>query len=36
MAYIETSFPPLDVWVRREYLYDMEEHHGEFDSNGVC
>jgi hypothetical protein len=31
MAYIESSFPPIDVWVRREYLYDMEEHHGEFD-----
>ena len=30
MAYIESSFPPVDVWVRAEYLYDMKSHHGEF------
>ena len=30
MAYIESSFPPVDVWVRAEYLYDMKSHHDEF------
>ena len=25
----ESSVPPLRVYVRKEYLYDLQQHHGE-------
>lgn len=30
MAFIESSFPPLDVWVRKQYLYDHQKGQGEY------
>lgn len=31
MAIHEASIPPAKVWVRREFLYDEQSHHGEWD-----
>lgn len=32
MAYLVHPLPPLTVYVRKEYLYDLEKGHGEFTS----
>jgi hypothetical protein len=30
MAYLIHNLPPIDVYVRKEYLYDLEKGHGEY------
>jgi hypothetical protein len=29
MAFLVHNLPPVHVWVRKEYLYDHQEGHGE-------
>ena len=29
MAFLVANLPPVDVWVKKEYLYDLEKGHGE-------
>ena len=29
MAYLVHPLPPRKVWVKKEYLYDLEKGHGE-------
>ena len=29
MAYLNANIPPIYCQVRKEYLYDLKEHHGE-------
>jgi len=29
MAFLVHNLPPIDVWVKKEYLYDLEKGHGE-------
>jgi hypothetical protein len=35
MSYLDVSTPPLKVYIRKEYLYDEEKHHGEFEEGVV-
>ena len=30
MAFLVHPLPPVSVYVRKEYLYDLEKGHGEF------
>jgi len=29
MSYLNANIPPIYCKIRREYLYDLREHHGE-------
>ena len=29
MAYLNANIPPIYAQIRREYLYDLQKHHGE-------
>lgn len=31
MAYLVTNLQPMKVWLRKEYLFDRQKHHGEFE-----
>lgn len=31
MAYLIANLPPVQCYVKKEYLYDLQDHHGEFE-----